>query len=158
MFLATLLAVAEEAPPPLIDVDGTLLLQFVLFLIMLVVLSRFLFTPYLKMRGERDKGISGARHEAHEMESRAQKMVGDYDAQMTRAKQRGGEERARLRSEGAVRERQLLGAARDESHKALEGARTLVTTQAAAAKTRLAAEAGGLARQMAKKILGREVA
>jgi F-type H+-transporting ATPase subunit b len=159
MFLATLLsAAAEEGPPPLIDVDGTLLVQFVLFLIMLLVLSRFLFTPYLKMRADRDKGIAGAKHEAHDMESRAHKMVADYDAQMTRARQRGGEERARLRSEGAARERQLLGAARDESNRALDASRGQIKTQAQTARTKLEAEAGVLARALAKKILGREVA
>jgi len=159
MFLATLLnAAAEEAPPPLIDIDGTLLLQFLLFVTMVIVLSRFLFRPYLKMRDERDKGIAGARHEAHEMESRASKMVADYDAKLTRAKQRGGEERARLRSEGAARERQLLGAARDEAGKILDGARKTISKQTETARATLTAEANVLAKQMAKKILGREVA
>jgi F0F1-type ATP synthase membrane subunit b/b' len=57
-----------------------------------------------------------------------------------------------------VYERQVLGAARDESHKALEQARTQVQTQAATAKKTLETQASVLARQMAKKILGREVA
>lgn len=162
MFLATLLVaghhLSEEAAPPLIDVDGTVLIQFVLFVIMLIVLSRLLFRPYLNMRAERGKGIEGARHEAETMEHRAEAIVTDYDARMTRAKMRGGEERTKLRSEAAVYERQVLGAARDESHKALAEARGQVQTQAAAAKKSLETQAGVLARQMAKKILGREVA
>ena len=158
MLLATLLLAQEEAPPPLIDVDGTLLLQFVLFLIMLIVLSRFLFKPYLKVRDERAKGIEGAKHEAHDMEHRADKIVADYDARLTRTKQRGAEERARLRSEAAAFERQVLGAARDEAGKALEEARAQITKQATAAKAQLEAQSAALAKQMAKKILGREVA
>src|SRR5262249_2291209 len=159
MFLATLLtAAAEEAQAPLIDIDGTLFIQFALFLAMLAVLSRFLFRPYLQLRDQRDKGITGARHEAHEMESRAAKMVADYDAKLPRAKQRGGEERARLRSEGAARERQLLGAARDEAGRVLDDARQSIAKQTEAARTTLAGEANVLAKQMARKILGREVA
>jgi F-type H+-transporting ATPase subunit b len=159
MFLATLLtAAAEEHQAPLIDVDGTVVVQFALFLIMFLVLSRFLFRPYLQMRDQRDKGIAGARHEAHDMEHRAAKMVADYDSKLTRAKQRGGEERARLRSEGAARERQLLGAARDEAGKVLDEARKNIGKQTDAARTTLNAEANVLAKQMAKKILGREVA
>src|SRR6476620_2901330 len=97
MFLATLLtAAAEEESAPLIDVDGTLFIQFGLFLIMLFILSRYLFRPYLAMKDERGKGREGARHEAHEMESRAGKMVSDYDAKLTRARQRGAEEKTRL--------------------------------------------------------------
>ena len=158
MIVANLLAAAEEKAPPLIDVDGTVFIQFALFLIMFFVLSKFVFGPYLRLREDRDKGIKGAKHEAHEMESKARKIVEDYDAQLLKARQRGAEERARLRSEGAVRERQLLGAARDESNRARESARATVATQTQAARTRLSAEADVLAKQMAKKVLGREVA
>jgi F-type H+-transporting ATPase subunit b len=159
MFLLTLInAAAEEHAAPLIDLDGTLFVQLALFLIMLFVLSRFLFRPYLQMREQRGKGIDGARHEAHEMEARASKMVADYDAKLTRAKQRGGDERNRLRAEAATRERQVLGAARDEAGRVLGDARKTIAQQSDAARATLSAEAGTLARQMATKILGREVA
>src|SRR5437763_8931824 len=105
MLLVTGIIQQEEAPPPLIDVDGTLLVQFGLFLIMLLVLSRLVFKPYLKLRDEREKSIGGAKHEAKDMEAKARAMVADYDARMTRAKQRGGEERAKVRAEAAAHER-----------------------------------------------------
>jgi F-type H+-transporting ATPase subunit b len=158
MLLAPLLLAAEETPPPLIDVDGTLFVQFGLFLLMLLVLSRLVFRPYLKMRDDRDKGIAGAKHEAEEMVARASKILSDYDAQLGRTRQRGADERARLRGEGAVRERQLLGAAREEAQRALEAARDDIRGQAHAARTQLDTEAAALARQMARKVLGREVA
>src|SRR3954468_10876222 len=120
MLLATLLTVAaEEAPPPLIDVDGTLLVQFALFLIMLLILSRALFRPYLKLRDARHKGIEGAREEAHGMDDRVHAIVADYDAKLSAAKLRGNEERQRLRTEGAAHERQVLGKARDEVGKSI---------------------------------------
>src|SRR5262245_46180826 len=106
MLFVTLLARVEEAPPPLIDVDGTFFLQLGLFLIMAFVLNAVLFKPYLRMRAERERSIDGARDEAHKMEAKARAIVTDYDAQLTRARQRGAEERARLRQEAAARERQ----------------------------------------------------
>jgi len=156
MLVASLL-IAEESPP-LIDVDGTVFIQFAFFLIMLFVLSRFLFKPYLKMRDARHKGIEGAREEASAMQERARQTNADYDAKLTKARQRGGEERARLRGEGAVYERQVLGAARDESQKVLDAARTKIASDATAARDKLAAESTALARQIVKKILGREAA
>jgi len=159
MLLATLLtAAAEEAEPPLIDVDGTLYVQFALFLIMLLILSRVLFKPYLKLRDDRHKGIEGAREEAHGMEGKARQIVADYDAKLTAAKQRGAEERQRLRTEGAIHERQVLGAARDEAQKALDGARGKIASDSAAARAKLEQESTALTRQIVKKILGREVA
>ena len=71
---------------------------------------------------------------------------------------RGAEERARLRGEGAIYERQVLGAARDESQKALDAARGKISGDAGAARDQLAAESTALARQIVKKILGREAA
>ncbi len=159
MFVATLLIAAqEEAPPPLIDVDGTLFVQFALFLIMLLVLSRLVFRPYLKLRDERHHGIEGAREEAHAMEERARQANADYEAGLTRARQRGAEERQRLRAEAAIYERQVLGVARDESATALEAARARITAEATAANLKLQAESSTLARQIVTKILGREVA
>jgi F-type H+-transporting ATPase subunit b len=158
MLFATLLARVEEAPPPLIDVDGTFFLQLGLFILMWIALSALLFRPYLKMRAERDKGIGGARDEAHKMEQRASAIVTDYEGKLTRAKLRGQEERARLRSEAAARERQILGQARDESQRAVDAAKTKVAADADTARKELDAKARELAKTMAKKILGREVA
>jgi F-type H+-transporting ATPase subunit b len=159
MLVATLLIAApEEAPPPLIDVDGTVFVQFVLFIIMLIVLSRVLFRPYLRMRAARHQGIEGARQEAVTMQERARATNADYDAQLTKARLRGAEERARLRGEGAIYERQVLGVARDESAKALQAARTKISGEATTAREQLTAESKVLSRQIVKKILGREAA
>jgi F-type H+-transporting ATPase subunit b len=158
MLVATLLIAHEEGPPPLIDVDGTLFVQFAFFVIMVIVLSRVLFRPYLAMRDARHKGIEGAREEAAAMQDRAQKTGADYDARLTKARLRGAEERARLRGEGAIHERQVLGEARDESQKVLDAARAKIAADAGAAREKLAVESTTLARQIVKKILGREAA
>jgi len=159
MFLATLLVAAEEeAPPPLIDIDGTLLLQFGLFLIMLFVLSKFLFGPYLKLRQLRHDSIEGAREKAQAMDVRAQGIVANYEVQLTSAKQKAAEGRQRLRQEAVERERQIIGAARDEAGKATTAARTTLAKKAEETRTQLEAQSGELAKQMASKILGRKVA
>jgi F-type H+-transporting ATPase subunit b len=157
MLLATLLTRAPEEAP-LIDVDGTLIVQFVLFLILLWILTQVLFRPYWKLRDQRHSSIEGAREDAHKMEERARNIVADYDAKLTGARLRGAEERQRLRSEGAVYERQVVGAARDESQKALLSARGRITSDANTARAQLELQSVSLAREIVKKILGREVA
>lgn len=158
MLLATLLTRAPEAEPPLIDVDWTLLIQFGIFLVMLLILSRALFKPYLKLRDDRHKGIEGAREDAHAMEAKARAIVADYDTKLTAARQRGNDERQKLRVEGANHERQVVGAARDEAQKALTAARGQIDAQAKTARTQLEQSSTALARQIVHKILGREVA
>ena len=158
MFLATLLIAAQEEPTPLIDLDGTLFVQWALFLIVMAICSRFLFKPYLKLRDSRRAANEGAREEAQAMQKRAQDMLESYDQELQRARLRGAEERQRLRSEGAGYEREVVGAARDEAQKALEAARLRITTEAGTARKQLETQSVVLSRLIVRKILGREVA
>src|SRR5688572_32976979 len=113
-FASTLARHAEEAAPPLIALDGTFFVQLGLFLFTLLVLSRALFGPYLRMRGERDRGIAGARREAGEMTDKARAIVADYDQRLETTKRRGADERNKLRLEATAREREVVGKARAE--------------------------------------------
>ena len=59
------------AAHPLIDIDGTVFVQFALFLILFVIANKFLFQPYLALRERRKAGIEGARAEATKMSATA---------------------------------------------------------------------------------------
>ena len=158
MFVALVFAFhAEEAAPPLIDLDGTLFVQLGLFLVMLLVLSRALFGPYLKMRADRERGIAGARKEATSMGDRARTIVEDYDKKLEEAKRRGAEERAKLRQDGVAHEREVVGHARAEVQSAIDAARKRIIADTATGQAALAAEAGPLAQKIVGKILGRQV-
>lgn len=150
-------ASASEGAPPLIDIDGTSLLIFAMFIVMMAVLNRFLFQPYLKMRDQREHRIGGARKEATDAEARVTAMMADYEAQLARTRQRGSEERARLRTEGASTESDLLGKARAESQSYLDATRKTLDADARKARDKLQAEAATLARAVVHKVLGREV-
>jgi F-type H+-transporting ATPase subunit b len=158
MLVATLLIAAQEEQAPLIDIDGTLLIQWGLFLIIMLICSQLLFKPYLRLRDSRRKSTDGAREEAQSMQKRAKEMLESYDQQVQRARLRGAEERQRLRSEGAAHEREVVGAARDEAQKALEGARQRINSEATSARQKLEAQSVLLSQQIVRKILGREVA
>ncbi len=157
MVCASLLLTLAAEPAPLIDIDKTVFIQLAVFLVMWVVLSQFVFGPYLKMRAKRTVAIDGARAEAVAMQVDAKKIVADYDAGLVQTRARGNQERARLAAEGIKEEQRLLGQARTESNVALTQARTLITTQTEAASKTLQSDANGLAREMAQKILGRQV-
>src|SRR4051812_10890499 len=158
MFFMTLLLRAEEGPPPLIDVDGTILVQLGLFLLLWIVLWKFLFQPFLKVRDDRAHGIEGSRKQAAEMEASAREAVKRYDEAFNRAKLRGAEERQKLRTEAAAHERQVLGAAREEAQRSLGAARAKIGADAGKAKQPLDTQAAAIAKQVASRILGREVA
>src|SRR5512138_946318 len=92
---------------PLIDIDATVIVQFVLFLVLFVVANKLLFQPYLRLRERRRAGIEGARAEAEEMTAKADSKLADYEKQLAAARDRANEEGRKVRAEAAAHEREV---------------------------------------------------
>ena len=152
---ASLLLAAVEKEAPLIDIDGTVVVQFGLFLLMAALLYGLVFKPFLRVRDERTRGIEGARTEARSLEERAAQMGTDVEARTAAARRKVEEERVQLRAEAATHEAQALGAARDAAQKAIAEARARAQKERDEARTALLAEAEPLAQKVASRVLGR---
>ncbi|MCS6913390.1 MAG: hypothetical protein RMK29_02475 [Myxococcales bacterium] len=157
MHLASLLVlVSEEKAPPVIDIDGTVFVQFGLFALLYLALRYLLFQPYLEMRQARSAGIDGERRRAEEMEAMAREMEQDCEGRLARARARAEEMRQRLRAEGQAQEREMLSEARAAATHRLLEARRKIAAELQAAQQQIQAQAQMLARQMVARILGRE--
>jgi F-type H+-transporting ATPase subunit b len=143
---------------PLIDLDLTVLVQFVLFLVVFVIANRFLFQPYLQLRERRKAGIDGARAEAERMTAEADAKLADYEKQLTVARVRANEEGRKVRLEAAAHEREVTEAARASAQKAIDEAQATMRRETEAARAQLLPQADALARAITSKLLGREVA
>ncbi len=151
----TLILLAAEKSAPLIDIDGTVFIQFGIFLVMMAILYAFVFRPYLKVRDQREAGIGGARGEAKAAEERAGALGADYEAKLLKAKQRGAEERGKVRAEAAAHERDVLGRARDEAQKEIAKVREAAAAQEQRARATLLADAPTVGKSIASRLLGR---
>jgi F-type H+-transporting ATPase subunit b len=143
---------------PLIDLDFTVVVQFVLFLVLFVVANRWLFQPYLQLRERRRAGIEGARAEADRMTATADARLADYEKQLAMARERANEEGRKIRLEAAARERDVTEKARTAAQKATEEAQATMRRETEAARAQLMPQAEAIARAMSSKLLGREVA
>jgi F-type H+-transporting ATPase subunit b len=143
---------------PLIDIDGTVFVQFALFLVLFVVANRLLFQPYLQLRERRRAGIEGARDEAARMTAQADAKLADYEKQLTMARDRANEEGRKVRAEAAAHEREVTDKARAQAQKALEDAQAAMRRETETARGQLMPQADALARAITSKLLGREVA
>ena len=155
---AMLALAAAATDPPIIDLDSTVFLQLLIFLIVAFVLSRFVFKPYLQVKAARSAGIEGARDEAKRLDEEAHARMADYDKSFAAARARAGGERAKLQGEAVARERAITDAARKATQEALDAARAKLAQDADATRKQLAPRTQEIARTIAKKILGREVA
>ena len=143
---------------PLIDIDGTVFIQFGLFLIVFLVARAFLFKPYLELRKRRTATIDGARVEADRTAAEAEAKLADYEKKLASARSRANEEGRKVRAEAAAHEKQVTDAARAEAQKATDAAAATMKQETEAARLQLLPQANALARQIASKLLGREVA
>ena len=143
---------------PLIDVDLTVVVQFVLFLVLFALANKFLFQPYLQLRERRKAGIEGARAEAERMTAEADAKLADYEKSPAVARDRANEEGRKVRAEAAEHERQVTDKARSSAQAAIDDAQATMRKETEAARGQLMPQADAIARSIASRLLGREVA
>jgi len=143
---------------PLIDIDLTVFVQFGLFLLLFLAANKLLFQPYLALRERRKAGIEGAREEAERMTASADAKLADYEKQLAAARSRANEEGRKVRSEASAHEKEVTDKARAEAQKAIDEATAKMKQETEAARLQLLPQASTLAKQIATKLLGREVA
>lgn len=154
----TTLVTVASGGQPLIDIDLTAVVQFGLFVIIYLVANKLLFQPYLQLRERRKAGIDGARAEAERMTAQADAKLADYNKQLAAARDRAGEEGRKVRAEAAAHEKEVTDKARAAAQKAIDEAQAKMRAETDAARKQLMPQADALAKTMASKLLGREVA
>jgi F-type H+-transporting ATPase subunit b len=140
-----------------VDLDASLLVQLGLFVVLLLVLKPALFDPMMKLFEEREKRIEGTRHAATKEDEKSAKAHSKALAIVAKGRDAGALERDTLRAEGVKREAELMSQVRAEVAATMERGRADIGTEAHAARQQLRTDARGLARDMASRVLGREV-
>jgi F-type H+-transporting ATPase subunit b len=141
----------------IIDLDGTILVQLGIFLVLFFLLRALVFKPMTALFAAREEAIDGARDEARRMEREAKEQSGGFDEAIRRVRTEAGEQRDKLRADGLQLERTMLNAVKDETNRALEDARVKLDAERDAARRAMTAQTPVLARAIASKLLGREV-
>jgi len=142
---------------PLIDIDLTVVVQFVLFVVLYLIANKLLFQPYLDLRSRRKAGIDGARAEAERMTGQADAKLAEYEKQLAVARNRANEEGRKVRAEAVAHERDVTDKARATVQTATAEAQARMQAETEAARRELLPQADALARSIASKLLGREV-
>lgn len=150
-------AIAPNAAPVLaaasIDVDGTILVQMLLFWFVFIFLHFVLFRPYLKTVEAREEGVGGSREEAAEMEERAGQLIEEYEQKMRQARRDAQDVRESLRNQGLQEQTDMVDEVRGELQVKLNAEREKIDAKVAAAKTDLGTRSKQLARAMVDKLL-----
>ena len=142
----------------MISVDWTLGLQFLNFIILLIILNKILYRPLKKIMAERHETLTGLHAGAKALEADIDEKMQRYQQQLSDAKAQANEERNKLKKAASEEEAKLLAEAHGKAISRLEAIKSQVATEAGEAGKTLKTEAKSLAEQISTKILGRELA
>ncbi|UCH29048.1 MAG: ATP synthase F0 subunit B [Myxococcales bacterium] len=141
----------------IIDLDGTIWIQLGLFAIAFLIFRPLIFRPMIALFEARESAIEGSKLEALRLQDEAAAESQEFDEEMRRLRLQAGEERDRLRAEGKRLERTVLDRVREETDKQLAEADSRLASEAAKLRTEIDGSVPALARQIASKLLSREV-
>jgi F-type H+-transporting ATPase subunit b len=140
-----------------LDFDLTFVVQMAAFTVLVLILKPLLFDPLLKLFEERERRTEGAKLLARKMDERAGEILRKYEAELETVRRAATEEREKLRSEGQRLEAQIVAEARAEVAKMLEQGKAKIETDRRAGRADLAVKTQEIAREIAARVLGREV-
>ncbi len=142
----------------LIDLDGTVFIQLGLFFVAFMVLRPLVFRPIVALIEAREEAIEGAVEEAKAMTSEAKEAEAEFETEMRRVRLAAGEERDRLRAEGKKLEASVLDKVKSSTAEQMAEAEATLTKEASRVRQEMTADTALLAKQIASKLLEREVA
>ena len=111
----------------------------------------------LKLFEEREKRIEGAKVQARKTDEASAGALAKYEAAMAKARTSANAERDKLRAEGVKAENEILGKVRAATATSLEEGRGRMSEEVATARGKLKTDVNVLARELAARVLGREV-
>lgn len=142
----------------LIDLDATVFIQFVLFFLAFFILKALVFKPVIALIEAREEAIEGAVEEAKAMTVEAKAAEEEFETEMQTVRRTAAAERDKLRAEGKKLETTVLDKVRSETAAQLAAAEETLAKEARKVRSEMEAQTPILAKQIASKLLQRDVA
>jgi F-type H+-transporting ATPase subunit b len=146
-------AAAEGGGGGLIQLNATLLVQVVSFVILLAVLHRFVYRPLLATLEARSTVIREQLAEAQAAREAAQRQQAEFEQRLTAAQAEAQATRERALREAAETRERLTADARQEAARLVAEARAEIEQSVRRARQELRAEVGALAIEVAERVI-----
>ena len=153
--LPTAALAAEEhgAGGGLISVDKSLIVQVINFVILLLILQRLLYKPFLAKMQERTDTIQKALDEAKAARAEAAKQQEENETRLRAAYAEAAAVREQALKEAAEESRKHIEAAQAQSRRMVEDTKAQLDTEVRRAREELRREVGDLAVAVAEKLV-----
>ncbi|NEP17697.1 MAG: F0F1 ATP synthase subunit B' [Leptolyngbya sp. SIO4C1] len=153
----TLLAIeaaAEEAGGGLFDIDATLPLMAVQFVVLAIILNAVFYKPLGRAIDERDSYIRSTKAEAQERLAKAEKLAQDYEQSLADTRRQARTVIEEAQAEAQKIAAQSVAAAQQEAQSKREAVQRELDEQKQAALSTLEQQVDDLSQQILDKLLG----
>lgn len=151
------LALAEEAAHEggggLISIDRSLVIQAINFLLLMLVLWRLLYRPFVAKMNERTAAIKKSLEEAQRARAEAQRQQEENAARLREAYAEAQAIREAALKEAADEQRKLVAAARVEAQRLVDSAKTQLESDVRRAREELRRDIADLATAVAERVI-----
>ncbi len=136
---------------------GTILFQLIVFLILMVIVSRLAARPVLDMMRKRQDHIDAQLKDAEENQQLAQALMEEQRAELKKTREEASQiiEAEKKRAEAQASD--IINAAKDRAERLINDAKEDIETERVKAVASLRDEVGQLSLMLATKVLEREV-
>jgi len=134
-----------------------LLVQAAIIVVLWVVLDRLWFGPALRLLRERSARSEGALEKARAIQAEAEALRARHAGAIEEARAEAQRDMEEVIRGAEAEQRKLIGEAREEAQHVLTDARGKIANDVAAARQELRNQADHIAKEVARKVLGRSV-
>ena len=141
----------------MLDINFTIILQVITFLLLVFFLNIILFRPIRKILAQRNEETDSLQGMIDELQHRAEENEKGIEESMVLARKEGYAEKENFKGQGMEREKGILQEASTKVEEKIGGARKEMEKKISEARKALEGEMSGFSNELAKKILGRSV-
>jgi len=157
------LATAESDPPgdplyPILPHLGELIFGIIAFAIVLFVIAKKVVPALEEVYAERRAAIEGGVEKAERAQAEAERTLAEYKRQLSEAREEAGRIREEARAQGAQILEEMRQRAESEAQRVTESAQRQIAAERQQAMLSLRSEVGGLATDLASRIVGESLA
>ena len=142
----------------MLQVDQSLLIQIVNFLVLVILLNIFLYRPIRRIIAQRGEEVGSLQSAIQEYQGKAEENEKGIQEKMVEARKEGFQVKESLKTEGLEQEKGILQKSGSAVEEKISAARSKIEGQLKDVRKTLDDQVAVFSKELAEKILGRNVA
>ncbi len=141
----------------MIDLNSTLLVQMVNFLLLILILNFLLYKPVFKIIEKRNKKIEESNEEVSALNKTVEDNMSKYEEKIRSARSEAAAQRDEIKEEGAKQGKEITDKARGEISETIEDFKARLQNETDKARNVLRDQTRAIATEISTKVLGRGI-